>query len=158
MELNQQSKFEGWAIVELMGHQREIGYVTTEYYGAACLFRVDVPDLPEREFILTRPQWNDGDRLNIGTKVRRAAVAGRSRLLGVGSLYAVNPCTEEAARVAIEEGVARPLIVLELPKGEKLIELPAGPEERVCEECGNTPEEGHEDYCSFAAVDDEDEG
>ena len=28
-------QFEGWAIVELFGHQREIGYVTTRYFGTA---------------------------------------------------------------------------------------------------------------------------
>ena len=37
--------FEGWAIVDVLGHQRYVGYVTTEAYGAAVLFRVDVPAL-----------------------------------------------------------------------------------------------------------------
>lgn len=34
----EQAKFEGWAIVEMMGHRREIGHVTTEAYGVAVLF------------------------------------------------------------------------------------------------------------------------
>lgn len=51
----QQAKFEGWAVVEIMGHQKEIGYVTTQYFGPAGLFRVDRPELPEREFELRRP-------------------------------------------------------------------------------------------------------
>ena len=41
-----QSRFEGWAIVEMFGHQREAGFVTTESFGPACLFRVDTPALP----------------------------------------------------------------------------------------------------------------
>lgn len=52
----EQSKFEGWAIVEMMGHRREIGYVTTEHYGAASLFRVDSPEVEEREYELKRPE------------------------------------------------------------------------------------------------------
>jgi len=51
----QVAKFEGWAIVEMFGHGREIGYVTTQYFGSACLFQIDVPELPERERTLRRP-------------------------------------------------------------------------------------------------------
>lgn len=46
----EQAKFEGWAIVEMMGHRQEVGYVTTEAYGQAVLFRVDSPDIPERDY------------------------------------------------------------------------------------------------------------
>src|SRR6266850_556119 len=116
-----QSAFEGWAVVELMGHQREIGYVTTEAYGQAVLFRVDTPELPEREFTLTAPQWagDDGSRAwtPAGAKVKRAASPARSRLVAPGSLYAINPCTEEAARAALEAMIHRPLIVIEVPAG-----------------------------------------
>jgi len=45
-----QAKFEGWAVVEIMGHNREIGFVTTEYFGGPALFRVDQPEFPEREY------------------------------------------------------------------------------------------------------------
>jgi hypothetical protein len=31
--MEQQATFEGWAVVELFGHSREIGYVKTEYFG-----------------------------------------------------------------------------------------------------------------------------
>ena len=31
----EQAKFEGWAIVEVMGHQKYAGFVTTEAYGGA---------------------------------------------------------------------------------------------------------------------------
>ncbi|GEM_PF-2856323 len=49
--------FEGWAVVEMFGHAKEIGFVTTEAYGSAVLFRVDTPELPEREFILESPEY-----------------------------------------------------------------------------------------------------
>lgn len=117
----QQAKFEGWAIVELFGHQREAGFVTTEYFGAWCLFRIDVPELPAREYILDKPDWSRD--LEIGTKVRRESVPARSRIVGPGAVYGLNPCTEEAARKAIENIIPRELVVLELPKKPK---LPAG--------------------------------
>ncbi len=119
-----QSTFEGWAVVELMGHQREIGFVTTEAYGQAVMFRIDTPELPEREMVLTAPEWGDVDGgqswLPAGSKVKRQAVAARSRLVAPGSLYAINPCTEEAARTAIERNISRPLILVEIAAGKAL--------------------------------------
>lgn len=113
-----QANFEGWAIVELMGHQREIGFVTTESFGQAVMFRIDTPDLSEREFTLTAPEWCDFDGgqrwAPAGSKVKRPAVPARTRLVAPGSLYAINPCTEEAARTAIEKTSPRPLIAIEV--------------------------------------------
>jgi hypothetical protein len=50
-----QAKFDGWAIVDVLGHQRYVGYVVTEAYGAAVLFRVDVPALELRERTTKKP-------------------------------------------------------------------------------------------------------
>lgn len=115
----QQANFEGWAVVEMMGHRKEIGFVTTQAFGQAVLFRVDTPELPEREFTLTSPEYAevDGGRswCPAGTKVKRAASPARSCLVAPSSLYAMNPCTEEAARMAIERSFARPLILVEMP-------------------------------------------
>lgn len=119
-----QAAFEGWAIVELMGHQREIGFVTTEAYGQAVLFRIDTPDLPAREFTLKSPEWCDVDGgrswTPAGAKVKRESSPARSRLVAPGSLYAINPCTEEAARAALEKISPRPLILIEMPAGKAL--------------------------------------
>jgi hypothetical protein len=119
-----QSAFEGWAVVELMGHQREAGYVTTEAYGQAVMFRIDTPELPEREFTLTAPEYtHEGDLLRwtpAGSKVKRQSSAARSRLVAPGSLYAINPCTEEAVRTALEKSVNRPLILIEVAPGKAL--------------------------------------
>ena len=115
-----QSKFEGYAIIEMMGHRKEIGYVSTKAFGPAVLFQVDVPELPEREFVLESPNYaytdDEGRRwCPTGTKVKRPAVPARSCLVAPGSLYAINPCSEQAALRAIELNMARPLVVLELP-------------------------------------------
>jgi len=35
----QQAKFEGFALVEIVGHQRVAGFVTTEYFGNVAVFQ-----------------------------------------------------------------------------------------------------------------------
>ena len=116
---SEQAKFEGWAVVEVMGHQTHIGYVTTEAYGQAVMFRVDTPALPEREFTLSRPDWsNDYGSLPAGAKVRKPATESRSVLIGSGSIYRITPCTEQAAQVAIDRAEPRSLIPVDLPKAQ----------------------------------------
>lgn len=114
-----QAAFEGWAIVEIFGHQKAVGFVTTEAYGSACLFRVDTPELPQREYTLPRPGYTSslddpGTRewTAAGAKVKRLASVASSQLLGPGSIYRLIPCTELVAREAIEELIPRPLILL----------------------------------------------
>lgn len=124
-----QASFDGWAIVEMMGHRKEIGFVTTQAFGQAVLFRVDTPELPEREFVLESPEYaaHNGDRERwcpAGTKVRRAASPARSCLVAPSSLYAINPCSEQAALTAIERSMRRPLIALELPEQAALPPAP----------------------------------
>jgi hypothetical protein len=120
-----QAHFEGWAVVELFGHGKAIGFVTTEYYATACLFRVDTPGREEREYTLEKPEWGtDADEITsrllpIGTKVKRPAAPARSRMVGPASIFALNPCTEEVARRQIERDEPRPLILVELPKNLK---------------------------------------
>lgn len=121
-----QTHFEEWAVCELMGHRKEIGFVTTQAFGPAVLFRVDTPELPAREYVLERPEYVDGRYCPIGTKVQRPANSGKSCLVAPQSLYALNPCTEAAAMALIERNIARPLIILELPKQAALPPAPEG--------------------------------
>ena len=176
MNEQEQAKFEGWAVVEMMGHRKEVGYVTTEHFGAASLFRVDSPELSERDHVLSAPEWildekGEHKKCPAGTKVRRAAVPAKSCLVGPGSIYAITPCTEASALRIIEQMIRRPLIILEVPGEKQLLQIPThtneaealaavGPDEvvaagaeasdRVCRECGATPEEDHDEGCSFA--------
>jgi hypothetical protein len=109
-----------WAVVELFGHQKEVGHVITEYFGTSCFIRIDVPEIEEREYETKRPSWIDGVLAPAGTKVKRAAVQGRTRLLGPGSIYAINPCSEEMARAALEELVPQTLKIVELAKAKQI--------------------------------------
>jgi hypothetical protein len=99
----QQASFSGWARVEIMGKQTHIGFVKTEVYGTAVLFRIDTPGLPEREYVLTEPGWASGHWSPAGTKVKRPERPGSTVLIGAGSIYRMIPCTEAAALMAIEQ-------------------------------------------------------
>jgi hypothetical protein len=122
MSETKQAAFEGWAIVELFGHAKEIGFVTTQYFGSACLFQIDVPPLPEREIILDRVQYIQHDNEGgihwtpAGSKVKRLASPGRSPLVGPSAIYKLTPCTQETAMLALEEFCPRPMVLLELAK------------------------------------------
>jgi hypothetical protein len=111
----QQSRFDGWAIVDVLGHQRYVGYVTTEAYGQAVLFRIDVPALEPRERVTKRPGYVADRYLPAGSTVQEGAVAGYTKLIGSGSIYAITPCTKEAALEAVEQAQPRPLMNVALP-------------------------------------------
>ena len=111
-----QATFEGWAIVEQMGHNRYAGFVTTQVFGAATLFRVDVPALPEREAVLRYGSYDAANQyMPVGSKVRKGATQAYSKLIGAASIFAITPCTEQAALAAVEEIQARPLTLIDLP-------------------------------------------
>jgi hypothetical protein len=117
----EQGKFADWAIVEIYGHSKAAGYVTSVYFGPAAMFRVDVPELPEREYTTERPGYTNHEWVPAGAKVKRPMTPARSELLGPGSIFRMTPCTEDVARRMIEEIYPRPLIVLELPPDLKAI-------------------------------------
>lgn len=154
-----QNSFSGWAKVEIMGHQTHIGFVTTEVYGQAVMFRIDQPAFEEREYTLPQPtytnlQMDPAGNLHetkiwpAGTKVKRGAMPAASTLVGSASIYRITPCTEEAARAAIERQVPRPLILIEAPAPKAIAAGAAVPiEARNFRCCGRTPEEGHEAGC-----------
>lgn len=66
-------EYEGFAVVELMGHRRLAGYVREVSMFGTAMLRVDVPgDEPEN--------------------------AHATQYYGGGSIYALTPCSEEIAR------------------------------------------------------------
>ena len=113
---DKQATFEGWAIVEVFGHQRYAGFVTTEAFGQAVLFRVDVPPLAERE--RTTKQYgydDDGKSVPPGSIVKESAVQGYTKYFGPGAIYAMTPCTQDAAEKAVESMQARKVSVVSIP-------------------------------------------
>ncbi|GEM_PF-1570563 len=165
--MEQQAKFEGWAVVELFGHAKEAGYLTTQYFGDKAMFQIDVPELKEREYTLERPEWLEvegRDQLApIGTKVRRAGAPGRSRIVSPSAVYAINPSTEALIHKLLDREVPRKLIVLELPKTHQ-IAASSEPTESPDDSWKNDHELGckaldanSEDFCDCGAVEHEEE-
>jgi len=142
-EQAQENKFEGWAILEIFGHQRYAGFVSTQVFGTAAMFRIDVPALEEREEILKRPQYGGGQYLPPGTKVKLGGVQGYTKLFGVGAIYAMTPCTEAAALKAVEAMQERPMMVIDIPDATRA--LPEGGQaaaiDAVCPATGIAREE-----------------
>jgi len=67
----------GWALLELFGHQRIVGRLTTQTLGVNVMFRVDVPDLTKN-----------------GAVIRR----GFTRYYSPAAVYSVSPVDEQAVR------------------------------------------------------------
>ena len=132
MSETNQAEFKGWAKVEVMGHQSHTGFVTTEAYGQAVLFRIDQPEVPEAEETLETADWVGEQRCPPGTVVKRPKIEAHSVLVGSGSIYRIIPCSEAAAMRAIRENQRRPLMLIRLPEGKVLAATP----ESMCPACG----------------------
>lgn len=81
-----QDGFEGWAIVELMGHRRLAGKVSPSVIGGAAVLRIDVPR---------------GDQFT-------------TQFYSGASLYALTPTTEEIARKLAAHLQPEPVSLYEL--------------------------------------------
>ena len=82
--MSEQDKFDVWAVVELFGHQQIAGRVTEASIGGCSFLRVDVPD---------QPTVDNGSYYG-----PQPALPAYTRYFGNGAIYAMNPCTEVAAR------------------------------------------------------------
>lgn len=116
----QQTTFEGFACVELMGHGFEAGYVQTVYFGGPAMFRIDTPPLPATpEVELPNAGWLDGEFCGPGTKYNRAEIPGKTCFIGVTTIFRLTPCDEATARAAIERRIERPIKILSLVEPPK---------------------------------------
>lgn len=84
---NTEEKFEGWAILVLMGHRRLAGYLTTQEIAGQAFLRIDVPSEPPA-----------------------------TQLYSAGAVYCITPTTEETARQAAGLGRVQPVSRWELPQ------------------------------------------
>lgn len=108
MDTKFEGAYRGFAIVELMGHRRIGGLVCqAEQFGVAML-RVDIPG-------------EDGE-------------TAATQFYGGASIYALTPCSADAARAVARNNQPEPVTHWELPR------LAAGPDEFwhvACLECGD---------------------
>jgi hypothetical protein len=101
--MTEQTAFEGWAIVELMGHRRLAGYVTETQIAGQGFIRLDVPG-----YLYTDPTGAQAERDQVTQFYAPAAV------------YAITPTTEELAR-AVRSRPA-PVHAFELPSGRGVVD------------------------------------
>lgn len=87
-----EDKFEGWAILELMGHRRLGGYVREATLAGGAFLRIDIPG-PESGETLTATQF-----------------------YSPGSVYALTPTTEEVVRAVAKSSQPTPVARWELPE------------------------------------------
>jgi hypothetical protein len=86
--------FEGWAVLELMGHRQRAGYVKDVEMFGGKLLRIDIP--VETETTVTE-------------------------FYGCSSIYALRPCTEQIARDHVKRSYddPRPVRPLDYREGER---------------------------------------
>lgn len=93
--MSESAKFDEWAIVEVMGHQRYAGKVTEQAIGGCNFVRVDVPRIEA-----------DG---------RNPEQQAFTKLLGQSSIFAITPVSEAVARHVAAQMRAAPVHVYDLP-------------------------------------------
>lgn len=94
MSDHEQAKaYEGWTILELMGHRRLGGYVTEVELASAKFLRIDVPGKEPGSIVATQ-------------------------FYGAAALYCLTPTTEAMARAAALRDQPKPVHRWELPKPE----------------------------------------
>lgn len=70
-------ELKSWALVELFGHQRIVGFLSQQTFGTGVLFRVDVPDLLKDKKIVRK---------------------GFTRYFGLSAIYSITPVDEAMVR------------------------------------------------------------
>lgn len=84
MTTETKTTFEGYAIVELMGHNVIAGFVSEQTIAGAALLRIDVPQIDEEH-------------------------PGFTKFFAPSALYGITPTTEEVARHAAAKLRVRPI-------------------------------------------------
>ena len=90
------SMFPCWAIVEVMGHQRYAGMVHEQQVAGVGMLRIDVPAVEL-----------------VG---RCVGLEAYTKLVGVASIYALTPCTEQMAREFAAMIRKRPFELYDVPR------------------------------------------
>lgn len=115
-----EGQLETWAIVEVMGHSRYAGFARQVPMGGAAMIRIDVPEVPAYE--VERERYNyEGAEPKIEKYVEKVTGAPAfTKFLGVSSIFAITPCTKEAAIAAVKAFRAAPITVIDLPPRRQL--------------------------------------
>lgn len=104
-----------------MGHQSHVGHVTTQAFGQAVMFRIDSPQVPEREETLMDERWSGRGYWPKGAVVKHSEIPANTVIVGAGSIYRIIPCTEQVGAIqAIIKGQVEPLALVSLPPNAQI--------------------------------------
>lgn len=120
MKNEETGKLETFAIVEVMGHGKFAGFVQQVPMGGAAMIRVDVPEIPESE-----EEYNSWDPVTgkMGTAKRKIpAMPAFTKFLGISSIFAITPCSEEVAMAAVKGFRSAPVSILSMPPLRPMLE------------------------------------
>lgn len=92
---NKDQQYEGWTILELMGHRRLAGYVREQTIGGAAFIRIDVP--------------GEGAD-NVATQ-----------FYSPSAVYCMTPTTEDLARKVAQGSRPAPVTQWDLPQPSKAL-------------------------------------
>lgn len=95
MDTQTSERFEGWCIVEIMGHQTFAGYVSEKAIAGAGMLQIDVPEVDERHPAFTK-------------------------IFSPSAIYGLTPTTEAHAREAAAQIRVRPVTLYILPEPKRL--------------------------------------
>lgn len=88
--MSERESYEGWAIVELMGHRKLAGYVSEQTVGGAAFMRIDVPASEKHE--------------------------AATQLYSAGAIYCITPTTESVVRLIAPKYRPEPVSQWEMAK------------------------------------------
>lgn len=102
---NEKAAFEGWAIIEIMGHNTIAGYISEASMYGIAMMRVDVPACDDQ------PAY--------------------TKFYGGSSIYGITPTTQEIVIKAAERLRIRPVSewLIPTPSNRQLVDSYAGDEE-----------------------------
>lgn len=98
MEQQASERFEGWCILEIMGHQTFAGFVSERAIAGAGMLQIDVPAVDDRHPAFTK-------------------------LFAPSAIYGITPTTEAHAREAAAQIRQRPVTLYILPEPKRQIAM-----------------------------------
>ncbi len=101
-EQEQPTAYEGWAVVELMGHRVVAGKCSEVQQFGVSQLRVDIPSLHGQEFVATQ-------------------------FYGGSSIYCLSPCDEAYARRTLQRSFELPPVVAVALKNDEIRHEPSLP-------------------------------
>jgi len=115
--MEENEKFDSWAIIEIFGHQKIAGRVTEAQIGGCSFVRVDVPEHNgAKEF---------------------------TKFFGNGAIYSMTPCSEEVAKAALKQIMPEPVNVW-IPELRQIPDTRTSDDYKYefCEDCGESHDPG----------------